>query len=182
MSKMIQSLLKRQHQGRQFSCVNWEGHIRSSGYPGNTSCAALGIRSESAHRIAYRMYKGPIPQNMEVDHLCCNPLCINPLHLDIKTRKDNVCRSWGTFAGRKIRQTYCVHGHEFSQENTYIKKNGTRICRSCNRQRKRERWMNRTPEQKMLARIQRRKWEIAHMEERRIYMREWALQRKKEHP
>ena len=51
--------------------------------------STAGQRRVRAHRIAYRLFKGAIPQGMVVMHTCDNPLCINPKHLKIGTHADN---------------------------------------------------------------------------------------------
>jgi hypothetical protein len=43
-----------------------------------------------AHRYAYELVKGPIPSGLEILHACDNPPCINPAHLSVGTRSDNV--------------------------------------------------------------------------------------------
>ena len=47
------------------------------------------FRRKRAHRLAYELWKEPIPKNMLVRHLCHTKLCINPDHLDIGTHQDN---------------------------------------------------------------------------------------------
>lgn len=54
-------------------------------------------RSLSAHRLSYEHHVGPIPDGMEIDHLCCVKLCVNPYHLEPVTHRANIQRSHGTF-------------------------------------------------------------------------------------
>lgn len=47
-------------------------------------------RWKMAHRIAYELYRGPIPQGLDALHRCDVPLCVNPNHLFLGTDKDNI--------------------------------------------------------------------------------------------
>ena len=47
-----------------------------------------------AHRFAYELLVGPIPKGLDLDHLCQNPACVNPAHLEPVTRKENTRRYW----------------------------------------------------------------------------------------
>lgn len=103
-------------------CILWRGSKTRGGY----GTANIGGRKTTAHRIAFEATKGPIADGLEIDHLCGDPLCINPAHLEAVSHAENVRRS------RTARATHCVSGHEFTPANTYRKKsNGCRVCRAC---------------------------------------------------
>jgi hypothetical protein len=109
-------------------CWNWTGHVDAAGY-GHT-----GGKAGLAHRALYECFAGPIPDGLTIDHLCRNRRCVNPGHLEAVSMRENVLRG-DTLAARKAQQTHCVHDHEFTAENTYVKPNGTRDCRACKRAR-----------------------------------------------
>ena len=110
-------------------CWEWTKNIDLWGYGK--------FRAKMAHRLSYETFVGPIPDGLVIDHLCSNPPCVNPDHLEPVTVAENNRRGRG-FAGEKFRQTHCIHGHEFSPENTYIRTNGTRKCKTCKRDLQRE--------------------------------------------
>lgn len=94
-----------------------------------------------AHRVHYQLVKGEIPEGLVLDHLCKNPPCINPDHLEAVTQWENNRRGDG-ISSRNLVKTHCVNGHEFIESNTIVGKN-RRGCRQCNlaylRKRDRER-------------------------------------------
>lgn len=92
-----------------------------------------GANSNSAHRISYEECRGPIPEGCCIDHLCRNPSCVNPSHLEAVSPKENVLRGEGITARNK-RKTHCPKGHPYDEENTYwAPKNGRRSCKECGR-------------------------------------------------
>lgn len=86
---------------------------------------------QGAHRIAYQLRRGAIPSDRELDHLCHNPSCVNPDHLEIVTRQENQRRS-SSFSGLNSQKDKCAAGHDFNIKNTYLRPdNKGRECRTC---------------------------------------------------
>ena len=85
-----------------------------------------------AHRIAYLLTHGAIPDGLELDHLCRNRLCVNPDHLEPVTHQVNCLRGESPSANH-ARRTSCVNGHPFDERNTHIRPDGSRKCRACDR-------------------------------------------------
>lgn len=84
-----------------------------------------------AHRVAYENFVGEIPTGLVIDHLCKVRHCINPLHLEPVTLRVNTLRGDGVLAN--TRKTKCPVGHDYTAENTYVRKTGWRQCRECKR-------------------------------------------------
>ena len=87
-----------------------------------------------AHRYAYEVLVGPIPEGLTIDHLCRNRGCVNPSHMEPVTMGVNVLRGDGPSA-RNARVTHCPRGHPYDEENTYRRSDGGRDCRTCLRAR-----------------------------------------------
>lgn len=94
-----------------------------------------------AHRIAWELYRGPIPEGLTIDHLCRIRHCVNPQHLEPVTNAENLRRGNGPPRGKRpwMRKSHCKYGHAFTAENTRVEKDGSRRCRACQRRRDRER-------------------------------------------
>lgn len=107
------------------TCWWWTGRT-SKGY----GMFSLDGGSVLAHRFAYEMSHGPLGR-CDLDHLCRNPGCVNPAHLEPVTHRENVIRGVSPIA-RQAAQTHCRNGHPFDALNTYIvPSTGSRVCRAC---------------------------------------------------
>jgi hypothetical protein len=114
-------------------CWIWAGPVSTeSEVPKRVSYGILVInkRHVFAHRWSYEHHVGPIPDGLEIDHLCRRPLCVNPEHLEAVTHKVNMERAWhgGTPPGM------CDNGHVRTEENTGFRAaSGKPFCKECTR-------------------------------------------------
>lgn len=109
-------------------CIVWSGYISKDGY----GKIGLGGKKNGVsptglvHRVAYELYKGPIPEGMEVDHLCKNRPCINPAHLEAVLKIENIRRAFANW----VSSPHCKNGHIRTEQNTYTKR-GWSECLQC---------------------------------------------------
>ncbi len=82
-----------------------------------------------AHRHSYESLVGPIPDGMELDHLCLNRGCVNPDHLEVVTQAENKRRA--RVGKRAIRRTRCKRGHELTVDNRYVQVRDGKESHSC---------------------------------------------------
>ena len=84
-----------------------------------------GKRNRNAHVVMYESEIGPIPEGMELDHLCRNTLCVNPAHLEPVTHRENLIRGNG-FSGLNARKVAAPCDHLYSGKDLI-----RRYCKPC---------------------------------------------------
>lgn len=85
--------------------------------------------SALAHRWGYKTFVGPVPDGLELDHLCRNTGCVNfERHLEPVTHQENVKRG---AKGQPQNLEACPWGHDYDEANTYVTPRGHKVCRKC---------------------------------------------------
>lgn len=108
--------------GDEHECWNWSRSMGSHGY----GQAWDGITVRLAHRCAWELAHGRIPDGLTVDHLCRNRRCCNPGHLQLLTNQENAAGN-----GHSLKES-CPSGHPYSETNTYRNPTtGHRTCITC---------------------------------------------------
>jgi hypothetical protein len=126
-------------------CWIWRGATSGRGY--GAFYLARGNKI-LAHRAAYQMVIGPVPDGADLDHLCRNKMCVNPAHLEAVSHAENVRR------GAVPNREFCRRGlHRITADNIYPGTKGS--CYQC-----------------------RRDWVAANREHLRAWERDWRQRRK----
>src|SRR5690606_9229059 len=99
-------------------------------------------RETTPHRAAYALTVAPVPDELEVDHLChtrdtscpggaacLHRRCVNPYHLEPVTPRENTLRAPNSLTGANSRRGECPKGHPYDDENTRIRPGGSRQCK-----------------------------------------------------
>jgi hypothetical protein len=96
-------------------------------------------RQQKAHRVAWERENGPISPGLTIDHLCRNPSCVNPNHLEPVSQAENVRR--GMSPGAILhRANKCSHGHDLNEHtSTQSKTRKSRRCLECHKLQERDR-------------------------------------------
>lgn len=113
-------------------CIVYTGYVTPEGY----GQVADNRTTYRAHRLAYAQMVGPIPDGLQLDHLCRNRRCINPNHLEPVTARVNTLRG-ETRAARNLAKTHCPKGTPLIEGNIVKTKTSGRSCLICSRERNR---------------------------------------------
>ena len=113
-------------------CWWWTGALNAHGY--GVFRPYERTKQFGAHRYSYLLHRGPLTPGLVIDHLCGEPTCVNPHHLEEVTVLTNCLRSRSP-AAENARKTHCKYGHPFSGVNLGRGKNANgrpkRVCRTC---------------------------------------------------
>lgn len=142
--QLLEKMLRQSTINAKTGCREWTEYIDPAGY----GRVYADYSQKLAHRVAYELIVGPIPDGLQLDHLChtrdatcpggkaCrHRRCINPEHLEPVTNEQNMLRSPRTFGVQNKAKTHCPQGHAYDQDNTGRKSKGGRNCRSCDAKR-----------------------------------------------
>ena len=82
-----------------------------------------------AHRLAYEDFWGELPRGFIVMHTCDNPSCIDPIHLRLGTKGNNLKDAYdkGRYINQHTKKTHCKHGHELPK----VEQGKSRRCSEC---------------------------------------------------
>lgn len=116
-------------------CWIWCGCLSKDGY----GSISVNCKPKLVHRVAYELWREPIPPGLQIDHLCRIRSCVNPKHLEVVTQQENFKRgNKGSAYGRIQKlKTHCPRGHPYNNFNTYKYKN-QRFCIECHNARRRK--------------------------------------------
>jgi hypothetical protein len=116
-------------------CWEWTGRLDRDGY------GHFGKHGRLVHRMLWELLVGPIPDGLQIDHLCRNRKCVNPDHLEPVSSLENTRRGAPRrgYNGPVLRgsdhpnskKTHCPRGHQYIPENTATNARGARVCRTC---------------------------------------------------
>jgi hypothetical protein len=120
------------------NCIESKKGITTNGY----SRIRINNKNIQAHRWAWELVNGQIPEDFVIDHICRNRKCVLPEHLRMVTQQKNIMAGLHNINNR----SHCNQGHPFVKENIMIRKSGKRECAECNRIRARANYAKKVAE------------------------------------
>ena len=120
------------------TCIESKKGITNNGY----SRIRVNDKNIQAHRWAWELVNGQIPDEFVIDHICRNRKCVLPEHLRMVTQQKNIMAGLHNIDNR----SHCNQGHPFVKENIMIRKSGKRECAECNRIRARANYAKKVAE------------------------------------
>lgn len=117
------------------------GHlIKATGVREQRGYVRIAGKTVGLHIVLWRLFNGPVPEGLVLDHLCRNTKCVRPDHLEPVRQGVNVARGerWGP------PRTHCTAGHPLDDGNTYVSTEGVRRCRICRKEYYHQRYLDRT--------------------------------------
>jgi hypothetical protein len=115
-------------------CRLWLGPLDKDGY----GTFFFKKRGRRAHRVAYFMQVGDIPEGMVVDHVCKHRHCVAVAHLRAITPRENSLTNSNSIAAKNALRTNCKNGHPFDRQ--YGNQRYCSICQSEKTKRLRKKW------------------------------------------
>jgi hypothetical protein len=120
------------------NCIESKKGITNNGY----SRIRVNDKNIQAHRWAWELVNGQIPDEFVIDHICRNRKCVLPEHLRMVTQQKNIMAGLHNIDNR----SHCNQGHPFIKENIMVRKSGKRECAECNRIRARANYAKKVTE------------------------------------
>ena len=112
------------------TCWLWTRGKETGGYGQYTTGRKRGLERR-AHRFAWQVLVGEIPAGYEIDHKCGIRACVNPEHLQVVEPGFNRKQGLKVARANQKAKTHCKRGHEFTDDNTYVMRDGGRQCKIC---------------------------------------------------
>jgi len=113
-------------------CLEWLACRNTKGY----GWFRFDGRNQVAHRVAWMLEHGDIPEGLCICHTCDNRICVDVDHLFLGTVKDNNRDMFlkGRNANQNTKKNHCPQGHPYAGSNLYLRPGTThRMCRACTR-------------------------------------------------
>lgn len=114
------------------ACLEWTGGVGRHGY-GQVYPPRPHNGPILAHRLAFAIATGTLPDGAFILHSCDNRRCVNPAHLRAGTHVENMADMVARGRHRYSQRTHCRRGHELTADNIYATARGGRMCKTCSK-------------------------------------------------